>query len=394
MPNSHYRVLLLEDNPVNALVVRKTLEASEGPTFNVSHADSLVKALDFIAAGSFDAALVDLNLPDSSGIETFLALQRSAPALPVIILSGCDDDSLAIKAVELGAQDYLSKSSFSGTEIVRALQYGIARSRNMRGDRAPNDSLGSILAFLGSKGGVGATTLACYTAREWKRQREGKLLVTGIDPMNAGVAYLMKASSQYTLADAAWNLHRLDSDLWKAYVHATPDGIHVLSPPGAGSNGAPIEADRIRHVLRSARGLYAKIILDLGTLNPVSLSLLEDVADLIVISGEDLPSLWEAGRLLNHLTTLGLPREKVRFVLNQKKRRDGVSADELEKALNYPIFATVTSAWIDESDLMAGGRFIDEKSPLRKDIAALVAKLMGTEPAKPGRFSLGRLMGR
>jgi len=80
---SEYRVLLVEDNAVNALMVRTMLERVENPRFAVSHADSLVKALDVLAHGGFDAALVDLNLPDSAGLETFLAIQRNAAGLAI-----------------------------------------------------------------------------------------------------------------------------------------------------------------------------------------------------------------------------------------------------------------------------------------------------------------------
>src|SRR5215208_4365725 len=104
-----FKVLHLEDDRVNALVVGKMLETSETPTFEVSHADSLLNALSRLTQTRFDAAIVDLNLPDSNGIDTFLAIQRIAPSLPLVVLSGDESQSLAKKAVELGAQDYLAK---------------------------------------------------------------------------------------------------------------------------------------------------------------------------------------------------------------------------------------------------------------------------------------------
>jgi pilus assembly protein CpaE len=393
MSNPEYKVLLVEDNAVNALMVRKTLERSESPAFKVSHADSLLQALDQLAGGGFDAALVDLDLPDSSGIETFLAVKRNAPGIAVVILSGCDDDALAMKAVELGAQDYLSKGKFNSAEIVRELQYGIIRSRKAAEDRQPAQSVASVLAFLGTKGGVGTTTLACHTARELKRQASEEILLTGMDRNSAGVGYLMKAPSQYTLADVAQNLHRLDADLWKGFVHTAPDGVDVLSPAGAAAFTGPLEAERVRHVVRFARAQYQRIVLDAGILDPLSLCVLEDVTELVVVASEDLPALWEAGRLLKRLTQLGIPAETIRLVLNQKKKRGGVPAPELEKALGYPIFATVGAAGEEQEELMAEGRFVDEKSQIRKDVTRFVAKLLGkTEPEGPSGFSFARLV--
>jgi Flp pilus assembly CpaE family ATPase len=391
MSNSEYKVLLLEDNAVNALMVRKMLERVDSHKFEVAHADSLLKALDLLSHGSFDAALVDLNLPDSDGIETFLAIQRNAPGLAVVILSGIDDEALSMKAVELGAQDYLSKTALNAHELVRALQYGVIRSRKSAEPRT--QQAGSVLAILGSKGGVGVTTLACHLAREWKRQAGETVLVTGVDENAAGAAYLMKATSQYTLGDAAQNLHRLDGDLWKAYVFTAPDGVDVLPPPGAATFTAQLEAERIRHVLRFARGSYQRVVLDLGVLNAVSLGLLEEATEVVVVASEDLPALWEAGRLLKRLTQLGIPAESIRFVLNQKKKRGGVPVAELEKALGYPVFGGVMAAGEEHDELMAQGRFVDEKSPIRKDVVKIVAKMLGKEaPDSGGGFSFSRLV--
>jgi Flp pilus assembly CpaE family ATPase len=390
---SEYRVLLVEDNAVNALMVRTMLERVENPRFAVSHADSLVKALDVLAHGGFDAALVDLNLPDSAGLETFLAIQRNAAGLAIVVLSGVEDEALSMKAVERGAQDYLSKTALHSPELVRALQYGIIRSRKQAEERRPSQTA-AVVALLGSKGGVGVTTLACHMAREFKKQAPGEVLLAGIDANAEGVAYLMKAATQYTLADAAQNLHRLDADLWKAFVFACADGVEVLAPAGAAQLAPAPEADRVRHVLRFARGLYGRVVLDLGVPGPLSLTLLEDATEIVVVASENLPALREAGRLLHRLTELGIPRESLRFVLNFRKKRGGVPAADLEKALGYPLYGSVVAALEEEEEMLAEGRFADEKSPIRKDVAKIVAKLLGQEPDEPsGGFRLSRLVG-
>src|SRR5690242_13212480 len=171
MSETEYRVLHLEDNQVNALVVRKMLEACENPAFAVSHADCLLKALDLLSQGHFDAALIDLNLPDSSGIETFLAIHRNAPGVAVVVLSGCGSEAIAMKAVELGAQDYLQKPQLNKSELNRALQYAIIRSRKTaNGQRIEAAEPGTVIGFIGAKGGVGTTTLACHTAQALARE--------------------------------------------------------------------------------------------------------------------------------------------------------------------------------------------------------------------------------
>jgi pilus assembly protein CpaE len=395
MAASDFKFLHVEDDRVNALIVGKMLEASESPTFEVLHADSLLKALDLLTQTRVDAAILDLNLADSSGIETFLTIQRNAPSLAVVVLSGDESQSLAKRAVELGAQDYLAKADLKKHELVRAVQYAIIRSRKAAIEERSRPGPSGVIGLLGAKGGVGVTTLSCHFARELKRETGDTVLLTGFDSSAAGVSYLMKAQCQYTLADAAQNLHRLDADLWRGYVHSAPDGVDVLSPPGAGAAAAPLETDRVNHVLRFARGLYSWMVLDLGVMNLSALAMLDHVDHIYLITTDDLPSLWETSRHLKRLREVGLNTDRLHLIINQKKRRDGVPTEELQKALGYAVEGTVTAAWEEQADQFASGRFVEEKSQIRKDTAPVVAKLLGKEPEKArSTFGLGRLLRR
>jgi pilus assembly protein CpaE len=389
------RVLLVEDNAVNALVTEKMLQTVESPRFEVVRAGSLVKALELAARERFDAALVDLNLPDSHGLDTFLAIQRAAPGLAIVVLSGLESDEVAMRAVELGAQDYLSKSQLAAPDLARTLNYSVIRSRKQAAGQ-PDRPAATVVGFLGSKGGVGTTTLACHVARELKRQTNESVLLTGLDAGTAGIGYLMKAQRQYTLADPSENLHRLDAELWKGLVSTTDDGVDLLPPPGAAAFHGTLEAERIRHVLRFASKLYGHVVLDLGVLSALSLPLLEDTNRLCIVASEDLLSLWEAGRLMTRLGQLGFQAERLSFVVNLKKRRGGLSTSELEKALGQPVFAAIHEAREEVDDFLAEGRFIDVKSTLHKDTIKLVARMLGKDAPepKPSGFSLSRLVSK
>jgi pilus assembly protein CpaE len=395
MLNQDCRVLLVEDNAVNALVVQKMLKDADGRVFHVSHANTLGQALELICRIRFDAALVDLDLPDSSGLNTFFAIQRAAPSLAIVVLSGCESDEIAIKAVENGAQDYLTKQNLSRAELVRALSYGILRSRKSAEDR-PARASATVLGFLGSKGGVGTTTLACHAARELKRHVEGEVLVTGLDANTAGVGHLMKVRTRYTLADAAQNLHRLDLELWKGLVDTTPDGVDVMPPPGAAEFTGLPDNDSIHQIVRFTRDHYRYIVVDLGTLTPLSLTILAETEHVYVVAAEELPAMWEAARLLSRLTQLGIARDHLHFVLNLKKRRGGLTVAELEKAFGYEVRGTVVEAREEMDQALADGHFVDPKSPVHKDVAKLIAGLLGKKPAAESpsaRLMLARFVG-
>src|SRR5438105_3983296 len=105
-------VLLIEDNPGDADLVRLRLLEAHSDT-DVCCVDRLSDGLARLACGSPQVVLLDLNLPDSQGIATFDRLLKGAPGIPVIVLSGQDDEELAATAVNLGVQDYLVKGEFN-----------------------------------------------------------------------------------------------------------------------------------------------------------------------------------------------------------------------------------------------------------------------------------------
>lgn len=123
-PSTH--VLLIEDNPGDADLVRLRLVEGNSPV-EVSCANKLSEGLVFLAKDLPSVVLLDLNLPDSQGAETFRKVLEKAPNVPVVILSGQDDEALAMKALHQGVQDYLIKGDITSSHLERAMRYAIER---------------------------------------------------------------------------------------------------------------------------------------------------------------------------------------------------------------------------------------------------------------------------
>ncbi len=122
------RVLLVEDSPSDVLLLREALPRAGGACFDVRHAETLHDALaQLTRPDAADVVLLDLCLPDSDGLATFLELRQHAPALPVVVLTGRADETLGVRAVQAGAQDYLVKGQVEGPVLVRALRYAVER---------------------------------------------------------------------------------------------------------------------------------------------------------------------------------------------------------------------------------------------------------------------------
>lgn len=129
MARDRTRVLLVEDNPGDARLVREALNDGAPDEFTVQVADSLQRALESLgpAIEPVDVVLLDLSLPDSQGLETFRAIHARDPAVAILILSGLNDESVALKAVNEGAQDFLRKSRADSELLPRAIRYAIER---------------------------------------------------------------------------------------------------------------------------------------------------------------------------------------------------------------------------------------------------------------------------
>jgi two-component system sensor histidine kinase/response regulator len=141
MNNCRFKVLLVEDNPGDARLVRESLADSNGQRFDVETADRLASALRRLSAGGIDAVLLDLALPDSKGLETFDRTREQAPAIPIIVLTGLGDESLALKMVQEGAQDYVAKFELNGAMLSRSIRYAIEREKSEQEIRNLNEEL-------------------------------------------------------------------------------------------------------------------------------------------------------------------------------------------------------------------------------------------------------------
>ena len=122
-------VLLIEDNPGDARLIQEMLVEVEGTSFDVVCADRLSAGLERLDKGGIDAVLLDLSLPDSQGIETFTRMHEHAQDVPILVLTGLDDEGFALETVKKGAQDYLVKGKVNSDALVRVIRYALERHR-------------------------------------------------------------------------------------------------------------------------------------------------------------------------------------------------------------------------------------------------------------------------
>lgn len=125
------KVLIVEDSPDDYLILKEVLESSEEIEVDLFQEERLEGAYSSAANQEIDVAIIDLSLPDSFGLDTFVSFHDRHPLLPTIIMTGAKDQEMAFEAVRKGAQDFLFKGELSSSAIVRSIRYAIERQRLM-----------------------------------------------------------------------------------------------------------------------------------------------------------------------------------------------------------------------------------------------------------------------
>ncbi len=128
---SELQLLVIEDDPLDAKAVRRML-IKGGVLQKSDSAASLAEAKEKIRSRHFDAVILDLGLPDSQGVDSVIDFQASAPELPIVVLTGSHDESSALRALDIGAEDYISKDNLQPEALLKALRFAVERHRRKR----------------------------------------------------------------------------------------------------------------------------------------------------------------------------------------------------------------------------------------------------------------------
>ncbi len=141
-------MLLIEDSAAEARLIRELLAEAPQARVELHHAITLAAGLEILAEGGIEVVLLDLSLPDSHGLETLREVRAQVSRIPVIVLTGSDEEELALSAVEKGAQDYLVKGQVDGKALLRAARYAIARARTLEALRESQRFIHQVAELL------------------------------------------------------------------------------------------------------------------------------------------------------------------------------------------------------------------------------------------------------
>jgi two-component system cell cycle response regulator len=196
----HIRVLLIEDDAADADYIRELLAEEKSARFELVYADRLSEGIKQLDTGEFDVVLLDLGLRESYGFDTFARFKKKVYEVPIIVLTGLNDEAMATKAMQEGAQDYLVKGDIDGRLLIRSIRYSVERHRLLSVQRAI--SLNDELTGLYNRRGF--TILARQQLKAVERMaKRMMLLFVDLDSMKSINDTLGHKEGDRALMDAA-----------------------------------------------------------------------------------------------------------------------------------------------------------------------------------------------
>ena len=371
---SSSKVLLhVKDEALRREAVATLTDSCPGVSFDDSTSD-WDSLLAEVGQARPDAVLVDFDALSSDPAASIRQLKAQHARVKIIALYASADPKIILAAMRAGANEFLHPPLEES--LPAALERILAA---IEGDGAP-PTRGRVIGFLSSKGGCGATTIACHIASEIHSQTRKSVLLADLDLVSGLVGFLMKAPSSYSILDAIKNLSRLDESLWRALVVEHRPGLSVIPGPSTYTSWDQPDDDQLKRVLQFMRKQHEWTVLDLGrSLNPVALGVLDEIDQLFLVSTLEVVALHGLKTIVHGLFEQG---DKLQLILNRTPKMMDISTEDLEKILGRSLYAALPNDYMGLYQAYSSGNLLNSNSRLAQDFALLASKITGVAPIK------------
>ena len=291
-------------------------------------------------------AVVDFDADPEQAVESTKYLQTLfAGKVTVMALAESRDPDLLLLAMRAGCTEFLHKPF-----TPEALDHTFTRlEKHWIASATPTVSTGSILTFLGSKGGVGTTTLAVHMAMYLVQNHKKKTLLIDHHPeLGHACVYLGIDGSQYNYQEVVRNVSRLDSELLKGYIAKHSSGLEVLSSPDACGGIKYLDAESVATTLEFLRGEYDYIIVDAPTtMDDTTMAIIDLSTNVYVVATPEIGAIRDLARYVDHLTQIEGATAKMQVVINRVASRYAVNTEHIEKAIRVPVAIQLPNSYAE-----------------------------------------------
>jgi len=308
-----------------------------------------------------DVALVDIRSDASSGMAAIERLRAAHPGIALFAIALIPEPDLILQAMRAGANEFFAWQPGGETQASRSMEesfHGAIRRTAARRDAASAGARPPCVtyAFLGAKGGAGATTVAVNCAVEVARLTKRGMVIVDLKPCLGEVALFLGMRPRFTVLDAIENLHRLDKDFLKELVSRHKSGVDILAGSEQFDRPNAQDAPAIEELLRTLARVYDYVVIDAGnTINAASVASLYAADTVFLVTNPDVPSIRNAQRLVDRVRQLGAGSERVKVLLNRASDQGLIAPKQIETALGYGIHHTFPSDYRTVSTALNSG---------------------------------------
>ena len=385
-PDEHFREVVRD----NLLNLQNAKVAAEYPEVSSNLYIRVLQDLERHA----DAALVmDLASDSEGGLKALERVKQAAPDLYVIASNYSADSETVIGSLRAGANDFL-------VQPLKRVEFRDAMGRLERAPRRATNTvskLGKVYTFLGSKGGVGTTSLAVNYASVLA-QRKQRVVLLDLDWTANDCGMQIGATPQYTLQEVGENLSRMDPALFEGLVTRDPLGFFLVGPPDAPEHRAYFTEPMFREFANFLVEKYESIVIDAGRWisDEVTLAALQSSTVIFLVVTQEFPSIRNAQRYIAALVRMGFSQDQLKIVVNGYSKRNSqnyATLEQIQQTLNQPAFYGIPNSPAVLASINRGRPYVTDRQSapeLDKAFRAFVDKATGVQREKTTSATNGR----
>lgn len=324
--------LIVCDNLIIATKLRSAL-AQHGHECPSSRVVTLDAAGEAVRTVSPEPDVVFVVIGDDQGRSEEALRSVRVLTRPRIVAIGSREPSRILGAVRAGADDYLDELSLH-EELAASLGRITAAAER-------TTPTGHVTVVLAGSGGSGRTTLAVNLA-VLAAKRHGKSVLLDFDVRTGAAAAMLDVKPRHTLSDLCRSLGKLDRKMFDQSLVVHESGVHLLPSPEPPDVGQEVTADGITRILRLARSAFSRVLVDLNDVHAASSKqLVQQASTILLVSRLDFAAIHNARRTADLLQQVGVPTEKVRFIVSRSGQPNELPIARVEQVLGLKVFEQV-----------------------------------------------------
>jgi pilus assembly protein CpaE len=356
--------------------------------------------LDVIGQSQPDVVVISLDSDQTKALQLITQLAQQVPDLPILAISARGDGQAILQALRSGAREFLTAPVVL-EELLTALQR-LQRSRSPGESRNGNDTTiksrteSLVIAVLGSRGGVGCTSLAVNLGASLAQDPEHSVALIDLDLALGDADVALDLMADYTLADVALNIERLDMTFLRRSLSKHASGLSLLPHPVQMEDAGLIREDHLQRVIGLLRASYSHLVLDLSkSFSPTDVTALRMADVILLVAQLELSSLRNVVRMLLTMQADEEMGKKVQVVLNRVGSDCDISLKKAEETIGKSVYWQVPNDPRSMMEARNQGIPLLQYAPRSKvqlSIAglaqALSGKQAGTQKEKGSRWAL------